>query len=536
MLYYISMRDYLCGQRTEKGLLPKKSRREGIAYHEKRIVDKVENIMDEFVGQISVWGSWVISNLLVINMILSIVIIFFQRRDPQTVWTWLLVLYFIPILGFFLYLLIGQDMHKSKMFKVKEISDEINSEIKKQEETIIQNPFDLNKPEEREFSDLILYNLESSGSVFTNDNAVTVYTDGNEKFDQLIEEMKRAKHYIHIQYYIIRKDELFEKIAKVLCKKAEEGVEIRILYDSMGCRGLKYKDWKKLENHGIQTAEFFPAVLKKLHLRINYRNHRKIVVIDGTCAFVGGFNVGREYLGLDKKFGYWRDTHLRLTGSAVWGLQIRFMLDWNFAKGDNLFRRNQYFTVQEELNTEPGTTGIQIISSGPDSKHQNIRNNYLKLINKAKHHIYIQTPYFIPDDAVLDSIRIASLSGVDVRVMIPCKPDHPFVYWATYSYIGDLLETGAKCYTYNNGFLHAKGMCVDGEVCCYGTANFDIRSFKLNFEVNAVIYDAAVTRELEESFLKDLEVCTRVTPLIYEKRTLLIRIKEQFSRLLSPLL
>ena len=247
-----------------------------------------------------------------------------------------------------------------------------------------------------------------------------------------------------------------------------------------------------------------------------------------------GFNIGREYLGLDPKFGYWRDTHLRLRGSAVLSLNIRFILDWNYATKQNLFMSDRYFPQSGERRA--GDEAVQIISSGPDSKWQNIRNVYLKMISKARKSIYIQTPYFIPDESVLDAISIAAMSGVDVRVMIPCKPDHPFVYWATYSYIGDLLEAGAKCYTYDNGFLHAKGMVVDGLVSCYGTANMDIRSFKLNFEVNAVIYSSRVAKRLESIFMEDLKHCTRVTRYLYGRRSFLIRIKEQFSRLLSPLL
>lgn len=486
------------------------------------------------IETISQGWNWSFSNLIYINLILSVIIVFFQRRDPQTVWTWLLILNLVPIVGFFLYLIIGQDLHKSRIFRTKEIEDELNSAIQKQEEIIIKKELEINDPVLTNYQDLILYNLESSEAVYTDDNEVSIYTDGNEKFDALIEAMKGARDYIHIQYYIIRKDELFDRIQEVLEEKVKEGVEVRILFDAMGGRGMKGKDWKTLRNKGIQVAEFFPALLKKLHFRINYRNHRKIVVIDGKTGFVGGFNIGREYLGLNKKFGYWRDTHMKICGSAVMSLQLRFILDWNYAAKENLLKDDKYFSTRMSL--DKGSTGIQIVTSGPDSKNQNIKNNYLRMIHKAKRHVYIQTPYFVPDEAVLDAIKIAVMSGIDVRIMIPCKPDHPFVYWATYSYIGDLIEIGAKCYTYNNGFLHAKGICVDGEVSCYGTANMDIRSFKLNFEVNAIIYDSETTKQFEEIFIKDLKECQPITPYLYGKRSLIIRIKEQFSRLLSPLL
>ncbi len=473
------------------------------------------------------------NNLIIINLILSVVIVFFQRRKPETVWTWLLVLYFLPIIGFILYLIIGQDMYKRRMFHTKEIEDELNSAIRKQEDTIYSRKLELNNPAMERFEDLIFYNLEAANAVYSADNEVEIYTDGREKFDALIAEMKKAQSYIHLQYYIIRPDELWQEIEPVLIEKSRQGVEIRILYDGMGSR-MKAKDWKRMEAAGIITAEFFPAYLKKLQLRINYRNHRKIVVIDGTTAFVGGFNVGREYLGLDEYFGYWRDTHLKITGSAVLSVHIRFILDWNYAAKDNLFQQDKFFSY--DTDGYIGDNAMQIITSGPDSQRQNVRNNYIKMINKARHHVYIQTPYFVPDESVMDAIYIAAMSGVDVRIMIPCKPDHPFIYWATYSYIGELLEAGVKCYTYDNGFLHAKGIMVDGLVSSYGTANMDIRSYKLNFEINAIIYNEKTTGRLEEIFLNDLKQSTQITLHKYGRRGLKIRAKEQFSRLLSPLL
>ncbi len=477
---------------------------------------------------------WSTDHLLLINILLSFVIIFFQRREPKTVWTWLLVLYFIPILGFVLYLMIGQDFRKSRMFRMKEIEGELKSAVWRQEESIFRKQLCLKDSEMERFESLILYNLNEAQAVLTDNNDVRVYTDGLEKFRSLVTEIEQAKKYIHLQYYIIRKDELWAKIEEVLIRKVREGVEVRVLFDSMGCRGMRKKDWRRLECAGIKVAEFFPAIFGKLHLRMNYRNHRKIVVIDGRVGFVGGFNIGREYLGLDKKFGYWRDTHLCIEGAAVTTLAVRFALDWNYAAKENLFLKDQLFEIPDYMRG--GKEPIQIISSGPDSKSQEIRDNYLRLIHKARRSICLQTPYFIPDEAVLSALYIAAKSGVDVRIMVPCKPDHPFVYWATYSYLGEMIEAGAKCYIYNNGFLHAKGISVDGKVSCLGTANMDIRSFQLNFEVNATIYSESTTRCLEEAFENDIRQSTLITREIYESRSLIVRIKEQFSRLLSPLL
>lgn len=482
---------------------------------------------------------WLLENIFFVNLLLSVTIVFFQRKDPKSVWTWLLALYFVPVFGILFFLLFSQDFGKCKMFRIKEVEDRLKYSAKNQEKFIKSRERALLGPLAVDYADLVLYNLEVSGSVLTMNNRVEIFTDGADKFNDLRNELKKAKKYIHIQYYIIKNDEVFNSLCPILIKKVKEGVKVRILYDGMGGRFMPKKRWKELSDAGIQVGVFFPPVLGRLNLRVNYRNHRKIVVIDGRIGYVGGFNIGREYISKDPKFGYWRDTHLKLYGEAVISLQLRFALDWNYAVKENLFRDGAYFLETDEFEwCEPPNkmVGIQIIASGPDTLAKQIRDNYLELFHKARKYIYIQTPYFVPDDAVLSALKIAALSGVDVRLMIPCKPDHPFVYWATYSYVGDLLEAGARCYTYENGFLHAKGVMVDGRVSCYGTANMDIRSFELNFEVNAVIYDEETTMHLEELFIKDLPNCREVTKEIYGNRSLWIRIKEQGSRLLSPLL
>lgn len=473
-------------------------------------------------------------HLMFFNMLFAIAIVFFERKSPKSVWAWLLLLYFIPPIGFLFYLLLGTDMRKRKMFRIKEVEDSIHEAIRQQEHTLRTSDIEVIDANLSKYTDLVLYNIKTSGAILTDDNDIDIYTDGNKLYDDMIEDMKQATKFIHIQYYIIKDDVLFERIQQVLKEKAAQGVEVRILFDGMGCRTVKRQVWKKLNEAGIETAEFFPALLRRFQLRINYRNHRKIVVIDNKVGYVGGYNVGKEYIGLDEKFGYWRDTHLRIRGSSLVGLQFRFVLDWNYAAKENLFGNPVYYD-----NFVPGERDfckMQIITSGPDNGDMQIRDNYLRLIHKAKKSIYIQTPYFIPDEAIFDSLLIAIRSGIEVNVMIPCKPDHPFVYWATYSYIGDLIMAGANCYTYDNGFLHAKGMVVDGKVFCYGTANMDIRSFELNFEVNAIVYNEDKAKEMEQCFIQDLAVCTQITKDIYAKRSLMIRIKEQVCRLLSPLL
>ena len=489
--------------------------------------------MEEIFGMITTVLTFIVDHAFSINILLAITIVFFERRDPKTIWTWLLVLYFIPVLGFLLYLLIGQDMRKSKMFKNKELEDVVQSAVLKQEQKVKNKRIFNDDGKLFRYHDLVMYNLAAAKSVYTDDNDVEIYTDGKEYFAHLYEAVSTAKEFIHIQSYIIKNDELWQALEKLLYKKVKEGVQVRILYDSMGCRKMGKRDWERIQREGIQVGEFFPAFFKRLHLRINYRNHRKIIVIDGTSAYVGGFNIGREYLGLDKKFGYWRDTHLRISGSAAVSLHVRFILDWNYATKQNLFENEN---LVHEFVPGQGKEGVQIISSGPDTQNQEIRDNYQKLIGKARDHVYIQTPYLVPDEIIVNEIKMAAYSGIDVKIMIPCKPDHPLVYWATYSYVGELIDAGVKCYTYDNGFLHAKGVMSDGLVCSYGTANMDVRSFALNFEVNATIYSQKTTSKLEKIFEEDLEYCTEITPEVYAKRSLAIRIKEQFSRMFSFIL
>lgn len=478
--------------------------------------------------------SYVFSHLTYINLLFAIVIVFFQRKDPKSVWAWLLILYFIPVLGFVFYILIGTDFYKERIFRTKEIEDSLSNAIRKQKTTIKNRELAEYHADMADYSDLVLYNLQTAGAILTDDNEVQILTDGKEKFKQLFEDMENAKQSIHIQYYIIKNDEVFEQMKEILIRKIRQGVEVRILFDAMGCRTMRKKEWERLEELGIETAEFFPAFFGRLQLRINYRNHRKIVVIDGKIGYVGGFNVAREYIGADEKFGYWRDTHMRITGSAVQPLQGRFILDWNYANRGHALPFDKYL-AEPEKKIGMGTP-VQIISSGPDTHYQSIRDTYLRLINKASKSIYIQTPYFIPDEAVFSALLIAAQSGIEVNIMIPCKPDHPFVYWATYSYVGELVLAGANCYTYENGFIHAKGIVVDEEVLCYGTANMDIRSFALNFEVNAVIYDKQKAKEMTGYFEEDLKVSKRITKDAYLSRSLVLRFKEQVCRLFSPVL
>ncbi len=476
--------------------------------------------------------SFFLGLILITNIFLGMSIIFLERKNPTSTWAWLMVLLFIPIAGFFIYLIFGRSINKRKIFSWdKKSREEVRTTVEQQLRAIRDGHFEFNKVEMEEFDDLIYLHLRNDDAIFTQNNHIDIFTDGKEKFARLIEDIKNAKNHIHLQYYILRHDELGQKIANLLVDKVKEGVEVRVLFDDLGSRMIKRKFIHRLLNAGVEIEAFFPSRITKINLEINYRNHRKLAIIDGKIGYIGGFNIGDEYLGKNKKFGYWRDTHLRIVGNAVQHMQTRFILDWNHASKKHIPFEKKYFETEAA-----GDVGVQIVSSGPDSSWQQIKNGYIKMIMSAKDYIYIQTPYFIPDDSLLDALRIAALSGVKVKLMIPNKPDHPFVYWATLSYCGDLLLAGAEVYVYQNGFLHAKTIVVDGKIASVGTANIDVRSFRLNFEVNAFIYDATISRKLLHAFEEDIEKSTQMTVKLYQKRSIGIRFKESVSRLLSPVL
>lgn len=472
--------------------------------------------------------------IFILNMILAIIVIFLERRDAGATWAWLLVLFFIPGLGFFLYLLLGQNLRKSKMFQwedQKKIG--IAQMISSQSFSISTGQFPYRNDIVKKNHDLIYMHLINNDAVLTQNNDVHIFTDGKEKFDALFEDIAHAKEHIHLQYYILKKDDIGKRLLNTLIAKAKEGVKVRVLYDDLGSRGMTKGFYKELRLAGGEVEIFFPSKLPMLNFKLNYRNHRKLAIFDGKIGYIGGFNVGDEYLGLNPNFGYWRDTHLRIHGDAVHEIQTRFILDWNQASHRNDISYSP--DLFPEISSK-GNTSMQIVSSGPDSEWEQIKNGYIKMISSAKKTVWIQTPYFIPDASLLDALRIASLSGVDVRIMIPNKPDHMFVYWATYSYVGELLNAKAKVYIYDNGFIHAKTIIVDNEISSVGTANIDVRSFKLNFEVNAFVYDQKKAHELTESFIKDMELSRQLTLDQYQQRSLKIRFKESISRLLSPIL
>jgi cardiolipin synthase len=482
------------------------------------------------------WISHALTVLFIVNILLALTVVFLERRNVAATWSWLMVLLFIPILGFLLYVMLGQNLSRRKLYKWNQrMQERMQTVISEQREQLMNGTMTYLDPMVNEYRHLIYLNVSSNDAFLTQDNGVHIFTDGISKFSDLLLKIEAAKTHIHMQYYIVKNDALGKRIIQALTRKAEQGVIVRFLYDDIGSRSLKDSFFRDFLKAGGHKAAFFPSRIPYLNYRVNYRNHRKLVIIDGQIGYMGGFNVGNEYLGMDPRFGFWRDTHLRLTGSVVRALQSRFILDWNLASATPVEVDPCYFPERGEVDASQQVP-MQIVASGPNEEWPHFVYTFLKMIHMAKKRILLQTPYFIPEESMLNALRIAALSGIDVRIMIPEKADHLFVHWASLYYVGELLRAGVKCYLYDYGFLHAKTIIIDGKVASVGTANFDIRSLRLNFETNALMYHEETAKKLEATFWKDMEGCMELTLEEYEKRSLRIRFLESISKLISPIL
>lgn len=471
--------------------------------------------------------------IVIANILLSLIIIFRERKQTAQTWSWLLVLMFIPVLGFILYIFFGRGISKDKIFDLKmQAKIGMNAEIERERNSLLRGLYPHPPTGEAESKQLIYMLTIFGSSLYTTQNELKLYTDGREKFDGLIKDIQSAKDHIHMEYYIYRGDSLGLEIRDELIAAAKRGVQVKLLLDAWGSTQVNMKFFEMLKKEGGEVAFFFPLFVPYLNPRINYRNHRKIVVIDGIIGYTGGFNVGDEYLGNVKKFGYWRDNHLRIHGAAVYSLQNRFLMDWNSQHTDELSYDEKYFPPIQAT----GEKAVQVVTSGPDSDHEQIKMTYLKMISIAKKEILIQTPYYIPDESIHEALKLALLSGVKVRIQIPNKPDHILVYWATYSFAAELLEYGASIEIYGKGFMHAKTMIIDSGIVSVGSANIDVRSFRLDFEVNTIIYDQEFSKQVRAAFNEDSKVSEGLTEEKYENRGTIIKLKEGLARLISPLL
>jgi cardiolipin synthase A/B len=364
------------------------------------------------------------------------------------------------------------------------------------------------------------------------DTATKVLTNGEETFQHIIAELKRARHHIHLEYYIVRHDQIGQEIKNILIEKASQGVKVRFMYDAVGSWQLSKSYINELKNAGIETVSFGPVRLPFLNNKFNFRNHRKIIVIDGNIGFVGGLNIGDEYLGRNKEIGFWRDTHLMLRGEAVRTLQLIFLQDWYYMTNHS-FLTAEYLSPQIDHESHGG---VQLIAGGPDNEWSVIKNIFFSMISAARESVWIASPYFIPDEDIFSALKVAALSGIDVRLLVPNRPDKRIVFHASRSYFPELMAAGVKVFEYERGFMHSKIIIVDGELASIGTSNMDMRSFHLNFEVNAFLFRTKSTLKLVEEYLNDLKHSKQIDLETFQQRHIGYRLLESTARLLSPLL
>lgn len=465
----------------------------------------------------------IVPMIYLMDLVLMLALFVLERSNPSRALFWMMALLLLPVIGFVLYLFFGQSFYSKYAFRPKGTTDAIVDEMSQKGVEAIEN-YGGTDGDSR-----MAKSINSAGGLFfTSDNNIDLYTDGNAKFDDFKEDLRNAKRFIHVEYYIIRKDTLGNEIMDILTEKAREGVEVRLLVDAIGFNtGVKEK--KRFKEAGGRLCMFHSMATCMLSPKKNNRNHRKLAVIDGEIGYIGGFNIGVEYLGKGE-FGHWRDSAVRIKGSAVNALCVRFGLDWKYASRENILAERGYYP---ECDFE-GDIPVQIVSGGPDMETTNgIAFQYMQMINQAKESILIHTPYFGPGDAFIMALRAAAMRGVDVRIIIPDIGDHPFVYWANRKYASMVMEDGVKVYEYHDGFVHSKTMVVDGHWCSVGSANFDDRSMRLNFEANAMVYSDEIGKEMVDAFEEDLGRCTEYTMEMFSDRTLIQRMRTNISWLVS---
>ncbi len=460
-----------------------------------------------------------------IIIIITMVRVLMDNRQPAKTMAWMLVLMFIPFLGIILYIFFGQNTRKER-----KIWQQSLDQLTKRSMLEFVEQKDFNIPEEyRTISNLFMN--QNLALPFKN-NEVEIYTSGYDFFPSLLMEIGKAEHHIHIDTFIISDDPLGRLIADALIDKARQGIEVRLIYDDVGSWRTPNSFFTHMRNEGIEVYAFMPVRFPAFTSRVNYRNHRKICVIDGEVGFIGGMNIARRYVqGTPKQS--WRDTHVKLTGAAVYGLQRAFLVDWYFVSKVLITERSYY----PEIIIGQNNSLVQVVTSSPTSLWPEIEQGYVRILTNAKHYVYMETPYFLPTDPILFAMRVAALSGVDVRLMIPYETDTKVVEWASRSYVIEASRAGVKILLYRKGFNHSKLLVSDDAMATIGSTNVDFRSFENDFEANAFFYDKKIALQVKEVFLADQKDSIDLDDVRrFIKKPFLQRLWESFVRLLSPLL
>lgn len=461
--------------------------------------------------------------LYVVTALSTMFVIIMENRNPLKTISWVLVLLLLPFVGLIIFYFFGEDSRKQRL-----ISRKMHKKLNRIALDRLEMLETLNPP--AEYKGLVALLNRLKDNPLYGGTEITFYSSGEEKFNALIEEIEKAQKHIHIQYYIFLDDEIGHKIRELLIRKAAEGVEVRLLYDDVGSWKAKRSFFKEMQQHGVEVQPFLKVAFKLLTSRVNYRNHRKVVVIDGVVGFFGGMNIADRYFdGING--GIWRDIHVKIEGKAVAGLQTSFVIDWYSSRKEFLSAATYYPPLESK-----GDNLMQLITSGPVGHFKDIHLGVLQAISNAKESVYIQTPYFVPTDGLLLNMQMAAMRGVDVRLMIPRHSDTTFVHIATMGFLKEVLDAKVSVYMYEAGFLHSKLLIIDDALTLTGSANMDIRSFEHNFEIEAFIYSEDTCRQAKEIFYRDMADSTLLTIEEWDKRGRFQKFKESVMRLFSPLL
>ena len=460
-----------------------------------------------------------------IIVILAVIHVILDNRQPAKTMAWTMVIYFVPVVGIVFYLFFGINTRKERY-----VSDRSMNQLTKRSMLEFAEQQDLQLPEKHK--PLIDLFINQNLSLPFKDNQVDILTDGYQFIHHLLADIHQAKSHIHIDMYIIADDALGELIADALIDKAREGIEVRLIYDDVGCWNVKHRFFERMREEGIEVRSFMPVRFPSFTSKVNYRNHRKIIVIDGKVGFIGGMNIALRYVqGTGKQS--WRDTMLRVRGGAVYALQRSFLMDWYFVDRTLLSDRKYY---PNNISGESNNCLAQVVTSAPVTPYPEIMQGYVRIITGAKNYLYLETPYFLPNESVLFALKTAAMAGVDVRVICPRQSDAKFVEWASRSYLREVMEAGVKVMLYEAGFLHSKLLVCDDMVSTCGSTNVDFRSFDNNFEANIFFYDQDLALRIKDVFLEDetQSVLLKDTPE-WTNRKILTRLWESLTRMLSPL-
>jgi len=476
--------------------------------------------------------------IICLSVYYGIVIVFFFRvllenKNPLKTQSYLLLMTLLPVIGLFIYLLFGVNFRKRKLYSRKAFRDQkiIQHWIDEYEHLLSSSTADV-REYLNEKAKLPFLFWRNNYSALSSNNRVTILNNGETKFPELINQINKAQHHIHIEYYIFEEDEIGNTLIDLLCEKAKKGVQVRMILDALGSNGLSRTVIHKMKQSGVHFKPYNPVIFTLLANRVNYRDHRKIVVIDGSVGFVGGLNVADRYINPSKSKIYWRDTHCMIEGEAAYSLQILFLLNWYFVSKELLHPSNALFPKIGDA----GDIVSAIISSDPDSDHPNLMEAYFSMINSAKEEILISTPYFIPNESILTALKTCAKGGVKVVLLLPQMADSLLVHSASLTYLGDLLKNDIHVYLYKKGMIHSKAMIIDEELATVGSANMDYRSFDNNAEVNAVFFDQGLARELKFQFEIDVSDAEKLDYLSWKKRSLRIKLIGSLGRLIAPLL